>query len=142
VSPKGRQPGLWQRIFAGGNVFSAIERGNIEKCRRLLREDPAVLTQTDELGRTPLHVAAHNRCKEIVALLLSAGANPRSRDSSDATALHWAAVGGDPQVIEKLLAAGADVNAVDKDSLTPRELARMRGHAEIADLLGHYGGKK
>src|SRR5688572_12001536 len=113
------RPGFWHRIFAGGDIFSAIERGDIEKCRKFLRDDLTVITQIDNSGRTPLHVAAHQRRKDIVALLLSAGADPRVRDAEKATALHWAAVGGNAEIVEKLLAAGADINAVDKNSLTP-----------------------
>ena len=78
-------------------------------------------------GRTPLHVAAYNDRDDVVALLLSRGADPNTKGESDKTPLHWTVsnpsgdvVGRDPHplsgirysnTVELLIANGANVNA-------------------------------
>lgn len=59
------------RTAAGAGSFTMVQK--------LLQMgiDP---NASDEMGRTPLHVAACKGYSDIVSLLLSSGANPNSRD--------------------------------------------------------------
>ena len=132
----------WQRMFGKEGIFSMIERGQVEQCRVLLRADRGASKQTDDLGRTPLHVAAFHGNKEIVTSLLACRADPHARDSNQATPLHWAAAGGRLEVIDALLRAGARIDALDADSVTPLRLATMRGHADTARSLRLRGAKE
>lgn len=59
----------------------------------------------------PIFCAAESGCSECVQLLLDAGADPNTRDSSNATPLMYA---GSPEVARILLTAGADLQAVDE----------------------------
>jgi uncharacterized protein len=96
--------------------------------------------EVDALGTgwmtgTALHSAASGRHRDVIALLLEAGADPDVRQSHGWTALHAAAQHGDADIVELLLARGADRDARNDDGIRPAELARRAGHAAIADLL-------
>ena len=93
-------------------------------------------------GFTPLHSAVaddagHHDVKELVRMLLDAGADPNARSASDGTPLHTAAFTGNIPVIQMLLAAGADPAAADDKGRSPLDLARERHHSEAAALLHH-----
>jgi uncharacterized protein len=84
---------------------------------------------------TALHSAAAGRHRDVVALLLAAGANPDLRQSQGWTALHSAAHNGDADTVELLLLHGARRDVRNDDGVTPAELARQEGHARIAERL-------
>ncbi len=90
-------------------------------------------------GFTPLHSAvaddAGAAAKEIVKLLLDAGADPNARSATDGTPLHTAAFTGSVEIVRLLLAAGGDPEAPDQKGVTPLDLARERRHSEAAALL-------
>ena len=90
-------------------------------------------------GFTALHSAvaddAGTEVKELVGVLLAAGADPNARSASGGSPLHTAGFTGNLTVTEMLLAAGADPQAVDAKGLTPLDHARDRRHPEVAALL-------
>ncbi|MFP3265357.1 MAG: ankyrin repeat domain-containing protein, partial [Acidilobus sp.] len=67
-------------------LFEAIDRGDVEEVRRLLK----VLgpNARDRDGTTPLHEAALNGLANVVKLLLDSGADPNARDRHRVTPLH------------------------------------------------------
>ena len=90
-------------------------------------------------GFTPLHSAvaddAGSDVKELVRLLIDAGADPNAFSASGGTPLHTAGFTGNAPVTEMLLAAGADPGATDAKGLTPLDHARERSHPEVAAIL-------
>ena len=71
--------------------FRAVERGEPDPVRQALAADPALVLARDETGATALHVAAFHGRREVVELLLAAGAEINARDGTHgATPAGWA----------------------------------------------------
>ena len=92
---------------------------------------------------TPLHPAALYGHKEVVELLITAGADVNAKEKYEKTPLHHAAKAGYYEIVELLIAAGADVNVKNIAGKTPLD---FDGNAdlvdgEIADLLRKHGAK-
>ena len=93
------------------------------------------------LAGTPLHYAAIKGHKEVVELLIAAGADVNAKDIDEWTPLHRAADAGHKEVAELLIAKGALVNAKDRVGETPLDFAINKNRTETADLLREHGGK-
>jgi cytohesin len=124
---------------SGAALVAAARRRNLAVVRMLLAAGCDPNAPQDEFGRTPLMEAvAHcgpppqprkNRQgaakpavhphREVIDLLLAAGADINARVSGS-TALHCAVFsGGGPALIGRLVEAGADPNAGDYEGATP-----------------------
>ncbi len=88
-------------------------------------------------GRVPPLVgAAYAQDREVVAILLAAGADPNVTSGHEHnTALVGAAVKGNVALIQMLLDAGADPGQRNRSGSTAADIARMRGKDEAAALL-------
>jgi len=85
---------------------------------------------------TALHSAvADGGHREIALALIAAGADPNAKQRHGWTPLHGAAHSGDRAVVEALLAAGADRSLTNDEGRTAADIARERGHADLAALL-------
>jgi uncharacterized protein len=87
----------------------------------------------------PLHSAAAAPSREIVHLLLEAGADANARQGGGFTALQAAAQNGDPDMARDLLDHGADPSAATDDGRTALSIAEEQGHEEVAALLRESG---
>ncbi|MBI4554005.1 MAG: sigma-70 family RNA polymerase sigma factor [Candidatus Latescibacteria bacterium] len=85
-------------------------------------------------GWTPLHWAVAGGQTELVALLVTHGADFHARDWTGKTPLHWAAWYGFRGVVEFLLARGATVNSGTGDA-TPLHMAVSTDQKEVVALL-------
>lgn len=83
-------------------------------------------------GVAPLHWAALWGSRELVEVLLAAGAELHQRDEQGFTPLHMAAMSGNPPVAQLLLERGARPWAEDNDGRTPLHVA---ANGDIAALL-------
>jgi ankyrin repeat protein len=122
------------------DLFTAIALGDAERVKVLLKEAPALAGSKapgDRNGRPALQRAVEMDRKEIVALLLDAGApvNGKDEDEDGYTALHWAAFWGREGIAKLLIERKADVNAAAGNGFTPlHESARLNTPA-VARLL-------
>ena len=122
-------------------IHEASFDGNIKAVRRHLDAGVDANTQTRS-GNTPLHAASFRGHAEVIELLLDHGADANARDVRGWIPLHQAVDQGHALAVEWLIANGADVNARMKGGgFTPLDLAYMREHSGLADLLRKLGGK-
>jgi ankyrin repeat protein len=96
---------------------------------------------TNSMKNTPLHAAVAGRRAGMVKFLLERGADANALQTGGWTALHGAAQSGDREMVETLIANGADVNARAENNQCAMDMALLRGHQGIADLLEGLGAK-
>lgn len=119
------------------DFYAACARGEADKVLSQLSAQPALANAaTSETKDSPLMRAAEFSQSEIVAILLSHGANPNSADVNGRTALITASYVGDATTVSKLLAANANPNAADLPyGFTPLLNATLKKHTEVVKLL-------
>jgi ankyrin repeat protein len=93
----------------------------------------------DELGETPLHVAAVRGHLEIASLLINEGANVDARDERNLTPLHAAAWIGHKKTVDLLIAKGSDINARGENGVSPLHVSALSGSNETLALLINNG---
>ncbi|XP_014668515.1 PREDICTED: ankyrin repeat and sterile alpha motif domain-containing protein 1B-like [Priapulus caudatus] len=97
----------------------------------------------DNSGYTPLHHAALNGHKNVVAVLLQHEASVNTSDHKGSAPLHLAAWSGNLDIVKLLLMHGpifAQVSQQNKDGETSLHSAAQYGHTEVvAELLEHDG---
>ncbi len=87
-------------------------------------------------GITPIYIAAQEGQREVVALLLTHGANVNAHARiGDVTLLHVAAYRGDQEIVSLLLQHGADKQARMTSGERPVDLAQQQGHHALIPLL-------
>ena len=110
-------PALPKLIYRSNGVYSipeAAEAGNVEVLAARIKEG-ANVNQIDELGNSPLHLAAQKNATECLALLLQAGADPLLRNAEGKTAM--------------LLVTAPDTIRVLRDAMVKRRLEIEICHA-------------
>ncbi|KAL3732566.1 hypothetical protein ACJRO7_029250 [Eucalyptus globulus] len=77
--------------------------------------------------------------RELVRLLLAAGADPTAQDAHGRTILHTAAMADDVELVKAILDAGVDVNIRDMHNMIPLHTALSRGARSCVGLLLYAG---
>lgn len=123
-------------------MHALVKAGNTDALVRALfsqvgREDQE-LNAKNEMGQTPLSVAASAGRFECVEALLAFGACPNIVDADGLAPLHTASFMGHLEIVCLLLVSGANVGAMDQNAWTPLHYAAQGGYAKIVHaLLGH-----
>lgn len=107
-------------------LFDAIKAGQVDDVKRLVREQPALLTARDANGASPVLFAIYNQKPEAAAALAEAA----PLDLYEASAL-----GRLDRVREILRADPSLVSTHAPDGFTPVALAAFFGRAEVAKAL-------
>ena len=110
---------IWSSLAFCGEIHYAAEGGNLAMVKTLLKDNPTLVTNKDDIGRTPLQVAVFHGHKDMVELLLANNADINAKDNKGRTPLHQAAYHGTKDMVEILLANKADINAKENDATTP-----------------------
>jgi ankyrin repeat protein len=128
-------------------LWRAARDGDGAEVKRLVELGADVNERKGRFYDTALHVAAGKGSLDVVAYLLSKGADVNARDESGLTPLHAAArypgKGGPPagseaarnQIAAMLIEHGADVRAVGSDGLTPLHLAAQEDNVWLVESL-------
>jgi ankyrin repeat protein len=89
-------------------------------------------------GVGAIHAATARADVATLELLLAKGADPNAPQQQGVTPLHGAASVGSAAAAGLLLLYGADINARMEDGKTPAEIARERGHPQLAERLAAF----
>ena len=90
------------------------------------------INEKDDNGRTALFYACGNGDKEIVKMLLEAGANASLEDNKSISPIHQGALKGNKDILKMLVEKGADINSADGKGRTPLIYALMQRKTEAA----------
>lgn len=136
---KQRLEAAWTLVRHGVKVDlrSAAVIGDTIGAKTLLEQDPELVKEKGLLVR-----ALSFGNKDIVALLLDAGADVQELDERKTTPLHWCASWNQPEIAKLLLARGADVHAQNRFGYTPLHEAARAHCTSVAKVLLDAGAKR
>lgn len=117
----------------------AVRKNLVQEVAEMLKARPELVNATDELRRTPLHLACADTGMPMVGLLLEHGADVQAVDFGDNTPLHAAAAAGKPELVAALLAKRAAVNALNRQRVPPLLNAAAAGALAAVEALLRAG---
>ncbi len=131
----------------------AIEAGNIDRIRSLMKKNPGIINARDINGCTLVHKAikeGERNEQEVVKLFISKGADVNTKDLDGQTPLHYCAKGTPyygssiemGALAELLIEKGADINARDNEGRTPLILAKSAWNSVVENVLSRHGAKE
>lgn len=120
-------------------IHDAVRKGDLEKIKDMLIDNPDLISSKDDDGWTPLHFAVATDHKDIAELLLARKAKVDAKDNNGNTPLLVASANGHKDVVELLLKRKANVNSKNKDGKTPLDYAMQNSHQDVVELLRQYG---
>ncbi|MBU0513748.1 MAG: ankyrin repeat domain-containing protein [Proteobacteria bacterium] len=132
-------PGVQGAKAARGDIFRAIEDGDLEWAQAIVGADRGAVRRPDGRGETPLHWAAQMGRLRIAAFLVKRGAKVSTRNKYRQQPIHMAV--WSPKVLVFLIKMGADPNARDIDRLTPLHWAAWLGRTLSVKLLLRHGAR-
>ncbi|KAJ1471013.1 ankyrin repeat-containing domain protein [Baffinella frigidus] len=110
-----------------------------EEVLLLLLQHGALVSVTDNDGRSPLHHAAIQGQGEVTRILLelkdSQRADVSAQDKEKSTPLHYAAYMGRESVAMMLLGKEADLQSKTNAGRTPEDTATVRFHFKVAGMI-------
>jgi ankyrin repeat protein len=123
-----------------GKIHDAVEDGDLEKVKALLKKNPKLIWSRDVIGyMTPLGMAAAIGNRRMAELLLANKAEIDARNENGETPLFEAAYRGHKEVVELLLSNHAEIDARNYDGETPLYRAVGQRHKDIVELLLVHG---
>jgi len=119
-------------------LLLAAARGEVDRVRSILDENPDWIARVDGDDETALHYAASHGQAAVLRLLLERGAPVDARSYNRFTPLHRAVMHGNVETVRRLLAKRPDVEARTSFGRTALQLAADRDqHALVKVLLDH-----
>lgn len=121
-------------------LLYAVDSGNAEVVKFLLKAGRGNINARNKLGRTPFLLAAKDRQLEIVTVLCeSPKLNPDVQDNDGMTALHDAVGCNSWAMVDVILARGANPKLTNQKGWTPLHMAAHVGNIPIIEKLVSHG---
>ncbi len=133
-----KEPGLAKSYSPDGHTPLGLASffGHMDLARLLLASGADVNAPSkNEMRVRPLHSATAGHHMEIVQALLSAGADANARQEGGFVPLHEAASEGDWETAKLLVRHGARIDIQAENGKSASDLARDRGHKDLAEWL-------
>lgn len=137
--------GLFDLLLARGAPYDinlACAKGDIDLVRSLLAADPGAVDFQAPCRKRPLSCAAEFGRRDIVELLLAAGADPNAQEADNYRTFPLVAATkrNDLEMVQMLLEHGADPNAQTDAAEVALGEALGHGNRDMANLIASYGG--
>ena len=119
-------------------IHQLIEIGDIEAVGDLLATEPDVMLEQDSLGNYPLHTACWVKQPQLIALLISHGADVNQAGGRGDTPLHLAVTEGDAislPIISELMSNGADPLIRNHVGHNAIDWAKIQADGSLAEML-------
>ena len=131
-------PSPGERALYGG-LLAAAASGDDAEVRALIAKK-AKLDMRDSYGRTPLHVAAYGRHRDVIRVLVLAGADPNALEQDRYDIVTIAAVANDVPTLKLALELGGSAkNVTSRYDGTALIAAAHLGHVEVVRTLIQAG---
>jgi ketosteroid isomerase-like protein len=101
-------------------VHDAVRAGDLAKVKALVAEDPKVVNEKDDLGQSPLHLAAAAGRQDMVDFLTAKGADEKAVSRDGRSLVHCAATGGLVELMDRLIKFAFIEKFQQAESLKPR----------------------
>lgn len=118
-----------------GGIFYAARTGNVDQIEKALENGIPIESKTENLGNTPLIVAAYSGKAEAVEYLCKKGADVNAQDTNGVTALIHAAYYNHFDAAKILLKYNADKTIKDKYGNTALDYAEQFEYTRMMSLL-------
>ncbi|XP_046330941.2 ankyrin repeat domain-containing protein 17-like isoform X1 [Haliotis rufescens] len=122
------------------NLYVAYAVGGEKKVQCLPLQELVDINRRDDIGKTPLIVAAWKGRRGVFGLLVSRGADASLQDANSNNILHWASHGGNVDMVQCVISRRlVDINSRGNHGYSPVMMAAERGHKEVVTLLAQEG---
>ena len=124
-------------------LHDAVYDGNLRKVMRMVQQGADIdKNGNNNLGATPLMIAANNGDLAIVRYLVEQGADKEKVLNDGTSPLMFAIQEGHMAVVRYLVEQGVDKNRADHDGNTPLIIAAHEGKLDIVQYLVEQGVDK
>jgi len=123
-------------------IFSAIRFADEAQASRLLKANPGLLRQAEEMsGDYPIHVAVAEDQLAIVTMMCNYGADVNMPNRHSFQPLHVAASNGNLRITRFLIGQKADLDGKTATRRSPLHIAAEGKHVQVVQLLMEKGAK-
>ncbi|XP_067678573.1 ankyrin-1-like [Haliotis asinina] len=117
-------------------LHSACLGGDVDLVKNVISQNMLDINGRVHCGRTAVMMAAENRHRDVVKLLVDKGADVSVVDETGDNIIHCACRGGDVGVVKYILSKSmVDVDRRGSNKMTPIMVAKNYKHREVVDLL-------
>lgn len=117
----------------------AVLCGNVQTMKLLHAAGADINAADSKSGRSPLHYASEKGELGLAGfLIVQRDICVDQPDYHGNTPLHLAAGSGHVELVKLLIQGGAQINLMNNESELPLDLARLKGHAKVIELMEQY----